>query len=94
MPLWDDLTYRVDEAKHANRTRCRFGKIIDSLPDEEREALAAALDMYANEKDVPIHLRMFTAAWFTTTFNSNGYPVGKTAVGEHLKGACSCDTSK
>lgn len=92
MPLWDDLTERIDSAKETKR--CRFGKIINALDLPERAALDKAIEMGAAEQDLPQHLRIFTTQWFTSTFNNNGYAIGKTAVGDHLKGACSCDSCK
>lgn len=92
MPLWDDLTARIDAATESKR--CRFGKIIDSLDDAERAVLDKAFEMCAAEVHLSPHEKVFTTAWFTATFNNNGYSIGKTAVGDHLRGSCLCDTRK
>ena len=92
MPLWDDLNARIESASETKR--CRFGKIIDSLDDVEREALDTAIKMADGEGHLPAHERVFTTAWFTDTFNKNGYSIGKTSVGDHLRGSCSCDSGK
>lgn len=92
MPLWDDLTSRINST--AEVKRCRFGKIIDSLTVQEREVLDTAIKMATDEAHLPLRERVFTTTWFTTTFNNNGYSIGKTAVGDHLRGSCSCDFGK
>ncbi len=78
--------FAEDVLGRLNRPRlCKLGSILASMEQEDWEALDYAIAMVRQDKE--------SQAWLVKVLNDNGYTIGKTAVGDHLREVCSCDRS-
>lgn len=90
MGLLEDLAAKKAEP----RALCLFGKIVTSIEDEATAAaLEGMVDLVRIDADLPQAQRLFTIAWLHSTLVKNGYAIGKTAVGDHIRKKCICERS-
>jgi hypothetical protein len=73
---------------------CAFGKVLESLTEEECEAIKFVIPKIKAQMDLPQHERTLTVKWLHQTFTKNGYKVGYTSVRDHINGGCICDPSE
>lgn len=59
---------------------CKLGRYLIGMPVNERDAIVYALGHFSSQ-------------WTSDTLNRNGYPIGKTAVSDHIAGRCACERS-
>lgn len=82
MGLLEDI-----EARQADAAKgCKYNELLMKLTAEERSALELVHAEINNEDS-----DVFSVAWLVKTLNDNGYQVGRTVVGAHLRGACACE---
>lgn len=72
------LSDRLDAAKDSTKDRCPFGRLLASMPTEDREACEAALR--SNLSSVKIH----------AAIRAEGYNVSRSSLGLHRSGECYC----
>lgn len=70
---------------------CKLGRILAFEDREDREALEYAINMVRADQAKEVNKRYFTIAWLTKVLNDNGYPIGKTAVSDHVGEVCACE---
>lgn len=85
MGLLDDLK---NEAVHP--TTCRLRIIFDTLSDEEKEALRAALRNVELDERFG-RSKQYSTTWLSSVLTNNGYSISRSTITRHLTGACSCE---
>jgi hypothetical protein len=85
--LLKDLMDRTE----SDPRRCAFGRVIDSLTDEEREGIDYVMPLVRKQMELPQHERTLTVKWLHSTFTHNGYTIGYTSIRDHINGGCICD---
>lgn len=81
--------------ERANQPRlCKVGALRVSMTLEDQDALDYAVANVRKDAETAQPARVFTIAWLTQVLNDNGYDIGKTAVGDHLREVCACYVRK
>lgn len=75
----ESVTKKMQEPK---TPRCKLMGVYDSMDKVDQEALSYAINMVRSGDA--------TNAWLVSTLTSNGFSIGKTAVGDHLREVCAC----
>lgn len=73
---------------------CHLGRIVQTMPADDRDALAAAVDKvraYRQASGVRNSSTMVTAAAIRRALVAEGYTVSKDTVEKHVAGSCGCD---
>ena len=88
--LREDLRVRIEAERPPKR--CALGLILDSMEDAGiRADIEYSMQQIAVEATLPQNERLFTLAWLHGVLTDNGYKVGRTVVGEHVRGECICE---
>ena len=75
----------VNKMQESKTPRCKLVTVYDSMNLEDQEAFDYAIKM-VRDGDA-------TNSGLVKILNDNGYSIGKTAVGDHLREVCACDRS-
>ncbi len=74
------------------RKLCKVGDILLKLTPEDAEAVVRAVELVREDADRPQADRFFTVVWLQKdVLTSNGFPIGKTVVSEHVRKVCACE---
>lgn len=92
MSLAEDLQRKSNEATTVKR--CKLGELIESLDPETGDALTLYIEKARADKALPVHERVFTAAWLEQTLRTWKHNIGRTVLSEHINERCSCDVGK
>lgn len=85
MGLLEDL-----QTETKKDTSCLLRNIFDTLSDEEKNALRAAVDKIKSDERLG-KSKQYSATWLASILSSNGYPISRSTITRHLTGACSCE---
>jgi len=91
MGLADAIHNEFDKVQ---RRICHLGRIVRTMPDDDRDALAAAVDKVRAERingGVRNSNSMVTAAAIRRALVAEGYTVSKDTVEKHVAGTCGCE---
>lgn len=91
--ILSDIESRKAEAAQAHRA-CKFGHLLMGLSEEERAAVNHAITLVRDDSSRPQSEKFFTIVWLQDLLVSNGYPIGKTVVSEHVRKVCTCESSQ
>jgi len=79
MSLKDEI---LKHPSNGNR-HCHAGAIIQSLTDEDREALDTVLPRIGQEPG-------YTTVWLLKILKNEGFTIGENTLRRHLRGECIC----